>query len=151
MRFSLAVLLGIWLWSGIFFLPQTEAQIPLREQVKEELRKELREELKKELREEVEKELREEEEVRQKIKAVRQELREQVMTPCRNVFFKKIKPHLRTHPRRLEIEAEAEKLMRELEDITLKELLKKYPQDEDERMAMYFLLRRKCEREFTSQ
>ena len=55
MRFSLYVLLGIWLWSGIFFLPQIGAQT-LREELKEELRKELKEELRKELREELKEE-----------------------------------------------------------------------------------------------
>ena len=47
MKFSLYVLLGIWLWSGVFFLPQTEAQI------NKEKSQTLRQELKKEVREHV--------------------------------------------------------------------------------------------------
>lgn len=148
MKFSIQLLLGFLLWNGVFFLTQGEAQIPLREQVKEELRKELREELKKELREEVKEKLRKEEIFRQRIKGVRQELREQVIIPCRNHFFKIFNRPGVFLPNRHEYEKKASKLFEELEDAWLKGLLENYSEDEDVRMGLYLTARRKCEKDF---
>ena len=129
MKFSIQLLLVVLLWSGVFFLPQGEAQINKEEF--QTLREELKQELRKELREEIEKELQ-----------IRQELREHLIIPCRNL----LKPHLLPY-----MGEQAEKFFRELEDSTLKALLKKYPEDEDERLALYFVVRRKCEKAFDSE
>lgn len=143
MKFFLYALLGIWLWSGVFFLPQIEAQINKEEfqTLREEIRKELREEL----REEIEKELREEEKIRQKIQEIRQELREHLIIPCRNALEKRNPLEMRQHKDTLE------KIFRELENITLKGLLEKHSEDKDMRMGLYYVARRKCEQQFNSE
>lgn len=136
MRFSLSVLFGIWLWSGIFFLPQGEAQIPLREQIKEELRKELREELKKELREELQEE--------EKIQALRQEIHEHLITPCYDAFLKR-NPSLRYAPNTNDVMKE---MAKKFEDLVLKNVKN---EEKDLRMTMYFLGRKTCIKQFNSQ
>ena len=135
MKFSIYVLLGILLWNGAFFLTQTEAQT-LREELKEELRKELREELKEELREE--------EEIRQKLKELRQEIHEEFTVPCRKSLFKKC----RSYSKRYECENATRTFFVKFEDALLSQL---YDKSEDERLALYFVVRRKCKQQFEEQ
>ena len=135
MKFSLYVLLGIWLWNGAFFLTQTGAQT-LREELKEELRKELREELKEELREE--------EKIRQNLKELRQEIHEEFTIPCGKPLFKKCQ----SYPARYECEKGAKKLLVKFEDELLDKL---YDKSENERLAWYFVIRRNCEQQFDSE
>ena len=136
MKFSIYVLLGIWLWGGVFFLTQIEAQT-LREELKEELRKELKEELRKELREELKKE--------EKIQEIRQEIREHFVIPCRKALEKRDPLAMRQHKDTFE------KFFREFESIMAKGFSEKRFEDKDLRMGLYYAARRKCEQEFNSE
>ena len=128
MKFSIHVFFGILLWSGLFFLPQGEAQT-------------LRDELRDELREEIKKELREEEKIREEIQEIRQEIRKHVVIPCRRAFFKQ-------NPSIMSGDNVMKKLFKEMEDGVLKHV-KDAP--EDIRLAHYFLVRRVCKKQFGSQ
>ncbi len=127
MKFSIQLLLGFLLWNGAFCFAQGEGQTPLREQLKEELRKELREELREEVRKE---------------EGIRQEVRELVMPSCRNVLLKKCS----FVPNMPNCEAKVKEVFQGIEDITVKKMLKDYPNDKDMRMGLYLVLRRKCEK-----
>jgi hypothetical protein len=136
------------LWSGVFFLPHGEAKV-LKEEF-QTLREELKQELRKELREEVEKEFRENEQIRQKIRVLRQEIQEQLMIPCRKASDKQYPLEMR----RLKLEGRdhlLEKGLRLFEDEMLKLMLKEEYSDKDVRMAMYFVARQKCENQFDSE